>query len=152
MKRFIYLFIILLVCCCCKTTQQENEQQEETAQTVTAVEAAEPIDEEAIIRDGLKEYLLSEEGLWIMTDDAKDDLFESEWPEVQCEREGYLLSPRECKNIRIVKNDEGCYHFECECPLDGDTIVDDYIIHASYDRKSQKVVITHIEMPTFTYE
>lgn len=96
-----------------------------------------------VICTGIANFLLEKPGAAVLSSEAKADLFESSWPEVQCEVEGMLDSPSCFKDLRVYKTEEGQYKYECICPEHGDKYVDCCTIHASL-LDDGTVLITHV--------
>lgn len=137
MKRLIPILISVLICSC-------NQRTTNTATTNNASDKipAEKINSDSIICSAIKAYLLGDKNAVIMAESAKEDLFESSWPEVFCSVDKMLDAPWDDLTVRKVG--EGMYKYECTCPVHGDKYEDNCTIEADINA-SGEIVITHVK-------
>ena len=130
-KLPIFIIVIMAVMCGC------NQKKVAT----TPVES-ETMDSDTVICQHIKAYLLRNDTAVILSDSAKEDLFESSWPEVFCSVDKTLDAP--WKELTVRKVADGKYKYECICPIHGDKFVDNWTISAHIEHGA--VVIKHITM------
>lgn len=86
---------------------------------------------EEIIKQELAKYIQRKPSNVTLSPKAKSGLFESTWPEIYCNVEGYLESPTD--DLWVDKIGEGRYRYSCICSCERETYVDNWIIYAICD-------------------
>ena len=96
------------------------------------------------IQDAIARFLKGDKDAVRFAERARQDLYESTWPEVQCSVEGLLDSPASFKDLVVKKVGPGLYKYECTCSTHGDKFVDFTTISA-YIARDEVVVIEGIK-------
>ncbi len=133
MKRIITLIFgaFLIFGCTSKTNSNTAEVAvSDSIATETSVDTPE-LDTDNIICKAIADFLNGNKEAVHFTEAAKEDLYESNWPEVQCSVEGLLDSPASFKDLVVKKVGPGKYRYECVCPDHGDRYIDCCTISAS---------------------
>lgn len=133
------LVIMAIICSCSQKKATTMSNDPEPLQDSSA-SAPEEMDSDSVICSHIKAYLHNDEDAVQITESAKEDLFESSWPEVFCSVEKTLDAPWE--KLTVKKVGVGKYKYECICPEHGDKYVDNWTISAHLDNGT--VIITHI--------
>lgn len=132
-----------------QTSLIEKISKEVVEQSAGEHEYAEPIaailNDDDIICEAIKNFLLEKANAAILSNWAKTDLSESTWPEVQCSVEGGLGSPRSFNNLTVKAVSPGKYKYECVCPDHGDKFVDFCTIEAHIANDGKTVIIDRIK-------
>ncbi len=164
MKQILSLLfaIFLLSGCGSKTTQNvpvedtvavtpietSSEQAENIADSVpsdaSATKDYTPKETDDKIQDAIARFLKGDKDAVRFAERARQDLYESTWPEVQCSVEGLLDSPASFKDLVVKKIGPGLYKYECTCPTHGDRYIDCCTISA-YIARDEVVVIEGVK-------
>jgi hypothetical protein len=164
MKQTLSLLfaIFLLLGCGSKTTQNvPTEDAMAVSSTDTSSEALEnivdslpgdasqvkdytPKETDDKIQDAIARFLKGDKDAVRFAERARQDLYVSTWPEVQCSVEGLLDSPASFKDLVVKKVGPGLYKYECVCPTHGDRYIDCCTISA-YIARDEVVVIERIK-------
>lgn len=126
----LVLVLILLVGCVSKTTKHSYtpDESDPTDSVITNEMTAEvpevAVDGEEVVMNAMRDYLMGNKDAVRFTSRARQDLYESTWPEVQCSVEGMLDSPSSFKDLTVRCVGAGLYKFECTCPDHGDRYID----------------------------
>ena len=126
MKQTLLLIsaLFLLSGCGSKTAKPvANDESVAPVDTVVSDVAAEPSSDE-IVQNAIAKFLKGDKDAVRFTERARQDLYESSWPEVQCSVEGLLDSPASFKDLTVRKVGPGLYKYEAVCPDHGDHFVD----------------------------
>ena len=164
MKRTLSLLfaIFLLLGCGSKTTQNVPAKDTMTVSSIdTSSEQAEIIadslpsdasttkdytskETDKKIQDAIARFLKGDKDAVRFAERARQDLYESSWPEAQCSVEGLLDSPASFKDLVVKKVGPGLYKYECTCPTHGDKYIDCCTISA-YIARDEVVVIEGVK-------
>lgn len=145
MKQTIILIsaLIFLSGCGSKTAKPvANDESVATADTLVSdasTDTPEPSSDE-IVQNAILKFLKGDKDAVRFAERARQDLYESSWPEAQCSVEGLLDSPASFKDLVVKKVGPGLYKYECTCPTHGDRFVDFTTISA-YIAPDEVVVI-----------
>jgi len=132
MKQTLFLIsaLFLLSGCGSKTSHPQSSDEPVATTTdsvitttITDDAPSEPSSDE-IIQDAIAKFLKGNDSAVRFTDHARQDLYESSWPEVQCSVDGELDSPACFKDLIVKKVGPGLYKYECVCPDHGDRYID----------------------------
>ena len=99
--------------------------------------------DEEVICTAIRNFLLKKHDAAVLTPSEERDLEESSWPEVFCETDGMLDSPKEWGDVKVWKEKKGHYRFSCVCPRHGETFVDCTTMEAHVSPDG-KVYIDHV--------
>ena len=77
-----------------------------------------------IIQNAIRDFLQGDENAVQFTEEARQDISESTWPEVYCSVEGLLNSPAGFNDLTVKCVGPGLYKYECVCPDHGDKFED----------------------------
>ena len=127
MKQNILLISALfLLSGCGSKTAKPVASDESVAPIDTFVSDVSPPDpsSDEIVQNAIRAFLLGDKDAVRFTERAKKDLYESNWPEVQCSVEGELDSPASFKDLVVKKVAPGLFKYEAVCPTHGDKFVD----------------------------
>lgn len=135
MKLLVFTLssFLLLASCGNKTSDANVTDAVKDSVVVNQSEQSAITDDDKVICDAIRNFLLNKPDAAVLTKSAKSDLMESTWPEVACSVEGMLDSPAGFRNLTVKKVGEGRYRYECVCPDHGDRYVDCCTIHAILD-------------------
>ncbi len=144
MKRIITLiFGAFLIFGCTSKTNSNTTVVAESDSIASETSAAPELDTDSVICKAIADFLKGNKEAVRFTKAAKQDLYESSWPEVQCSVEGLLDSPASFKDLVVKKVGSGKYKYECVCPDHGDRYIDCCTISASIGQKGV-VLIEHV--------
>ncbi len=142
------LTLFLLAGCGSKTTHPVASNGDSVASSDTLVSdtagTGTALTSDETIQKAIAEYLKGSQEAVRFTEAAKNDLYESSWPEVQCSVEGLLDSPASFKDLVVKKVGPGQYKYECVCPEHGDRFIDCCTISASISPEGM-VMIEHVK-------
>ncbi len=145
----LLLSLLLITGCGSKTNKPETFSEESVASADSMVsdissEATETEqDADSVICKAIADFLKGNKEAVRFTKAAKEDLYESSWPEVQCSVEGLLDSPASFKDLEVKKVGAGKYKYESVCPDHGDRYIDCCTISASVGPEGV-VMIEHV--------
>lgn len=129
-QPLLFIFALALLTGCGSRTPQTalsgvsgSTDSVTTPSEVSANETTEPTTDEVVCK-AIADYLGGDKSAVRFTEQAKRDLYESTWPEVQCSVEGLLDSPSSFKDLVVKRVGSGLYKYECVCPDHGDRYVD----------------------------
>ncbi len=147
MRQTLLLLVLasLFAGCGSKTNKPEASSEESIAPidpVVSEVTETE-LNPDDVICNAIADFLKGNKEAVHFTKAAKQDLYESSWPEVQCSVEGLLDSPASFKDLVVKKVGEGKYRYECVCPDHGDRYIDCCTISASVGPEGM-VMIEHV--------
>lgn len=125
-----------------------SEQAENIADSVpsdaSATKDYTPKETDEKIQDAIARFLKGDKDAVRFAERARQDLYESTWPEAQCSVEGLLDSPASFKDLVVKKVGPGLYKYLCTCPTHGDRFVDFTTISA-YIAPDEVVVIEGVK-------
>ena len=141
MKQTLLLIsaLILLIGCGSKTAKPVADEPVTTTTdsvitTIVTDDAPSEPSSDEVVQNAILKFLKGDKDAVRFTEQAKKDLYESSWPEVQCSVEGMLDSPASFKDLVVKKVGPGLYKFECVCPDHGDRYIDCCTMSAFIDR------------------
>ena len=143
MKQTIILIsaLFLMSGCGSKTNNPQNSGESVATTTdsvittdVTYDVQPEPSSDDEIVQKAIAKFLKGDQDAVRFAERARQDLYESSWPEAQCSVEGLLDSPASFKDLTVKKVGPGLYKYEAVCPTHGDKFVDFTTISAHVAR------------------
>ena len=149
MKQTIILIsaLFLLSGCGSKTAKpvanDDSVAPIDTVVSEVATDTSQPSSDE-IVQNAIAKFLKGDKDAVRFAERARQDLYESTWPEVQCSVEGLLDSPASFKDLVVKKIGPGLYKYECTCPTHGDRYIDCCTISA-YIARDEVVVIEGVK-------
>lgn len=99
-----------------------DEKKEELLKEIDAYKKS--VEGDEVIQNAIRDYLMGNEDAVRFTKRARQSLYESTWPEVQCSVEGDLAFPSDFKDLTVKSVGAGLYKYECICPDHGDRYTD----------------------------
>ena len=128
MKQTLLLIsaLFLLLGCGSKTAKPvANDESFAPVDTfVSDVTPPDPSSDDEVVQNAIAKFLKGDKDAVRFTEQARQDLYESTWPEVCCSVEGMLDSPASFKDLVVKKVGPGLYKYECVCPDHGDRYID----------------------------
>jgi hypothetical protein len=125
-QTLLFISALILLSGCGSKTTKPVANDESVAPVDTFVSDVTPPDpsSDEIVQNAIRAFLLGDKEAVRFTERARQDLYESSWPEVQCSVEGELDSPASFKDLTVKKVGPGLYKYEAVCPTHGDRFVD----------------------------
>lgn len=123
MSRFLAAMSILVVSACSSRSGHESD--------------------DVVICTAIRNFLQQKPDAAVLTSGAERDLLESTWPEVFCEADCMLDSPKDWVDIKVWKDEDGRYRYSCVCPRHGETFVDCTTMEAHVSTDG-RVYIDHV--------
>ena len=151
MKQQILLISVLIFLVGCGSKPANNTYTSDESEHTDSVKPIEilteltgaTLDDDEVVLNAIRDFLLGNKEAVRFTERARQSLYESTWPEVQCSVEGILDSPSSFKDLTVKRVGAGLYKYECTCPDHGDHFID-YCTISAYMARDGGVEIEEV--------